>query len=146
MSVSQRAIPKLPAASKAVSAAPRAATTAAAQAPVAGPEEDALNRARHSCPPAEMPIPEGVGWTAEQTGRGVPTCAAARLGFGRRITEFHALQNARPRPAGSSYALRRTTDIVEGDGSGVTSVSVIVAPSSLSEKVFSRRTFPSWSL
>src|ERR1039457_6516233 len=43
----------------------------------------------------------------------------------------------------STYIFFITTFIFDGEGSGVTSVSVIDFPSALSANVFSRRTFPS---
>ena len=43
---------------------------------------------------------------------------------------------------GRSYDLWNMTDIVDGHGAGVTSVSVSVLPSELSTSVFSRATLP----
>lgn len=46
----------------------------------------------------------------------------------------------------TGYILWNFIDIVDADGAGVTSVSVIVFPFGLSTNVFSRRTFPASSL
>src|SRR5580693_10628643 len=48
-------------------------------------------------------------------------------------------------PLAAGYDLWNCTDIVDAEGAGVTSVSVIVFPFALSTKVFSRVTLP-WSL
>ena len=45
-------------------------------------------------------------------------------------------------PLAAGYDLWNCTDIVDGEGAGVTSVSVIVLPFALSTKVFSRVTLP----
>jgi len=72
-----------------------------------------------------------------------PRTFQKEIAIGVRLSNRDQIQSSCHCPATKHYDLWNVTDMVDGDGAGVMSVSFTVFPSALNVKVFSRVTLPS---